>query len=499
MLVGFQLFTQLLLFRAEVFKQGVQFVDAVVIPGSERGKLRFQFRDFVFQGLVLRLQAGDGLLFFLGEGLDVGLCGGDAFAQRRAGGDKLLAGGLRLGKALFQLRQRLGKRFLLVEHAALFNLGYAFGYGGLLGRQFGLRGVQLGIGFRLGAFQLTFRGVQLGAAVVVLGAGVAQLGLAVGKQLFVDGDLAAAGNQFVAGVAQFALGLVALGEIVGVCLVKFGSAVAQFRQRVVQQRFKALVCPRLARIGHLAFILLHAGLVFVGIDHAFGVQAHVDFGVVVAIKTLVGNIGKAHYRAVAQRSAAALVVHVCGGIAKADDGIFAIGEHIQRILVVGVGDAHSFADAVYGKKRSVAHHLVRIVGQTAGGEADFVDALRQRVKGQHAGGVRALHLHQRVLAHRTRGGGHALNGCKSLGVALVEAEGGNQAVIIHVLAVQIIVAGFNHSVATHAQAAKKAYAKGDDRQNRQIPPQAFADFPHRTFLQRLHITTRSPRPARCCR
>ena len=155
----------------------------------------------------------------------------------------------------------------------MFDLGHALGHGGLLGDQFSLCGVDLGVGLRLGALQLALGGAELGASVVVLGAGVAQLRLAVGKKLLVDGNLSAARDQLVAGVAQFALGLVALGEIFGVGLVKLGNAVVQFRLRVAHQRFKALARLRFAGGGHAVLIALDAGVVFVGIDLALRVQA----------------------------------------------------------------------------------------------------------------------------------------------------------------------------------------------------------------------------------
>ena len=252
-------------------------------------------------------------------------------------------------------------------------------------------------------------------------------------------------------------------------------------------------------MGHAVLVLLYAGLVFVGIDLALGVEADVDVGVIVAVKTLVGDVGKGHHRAGAQGGAAALVVEVGGGVAQPDDGVFTVGEHVERVLVVGLGKDDLLADAVHGEELRVGHGFASGAGQAPGGEADLIDVLGEGVEDDHAGHVQAGDVHQRVLTDGAGGGGDAGDAGKGVGVALIEAHGGDEAVIVHALAVQIVVARLYHGVAADAQAAKKAHAKGDDRQDRQIPPQALADLPQGTFLQRLHITTRSPRRERRCR
>ena len=286
----------------------------------------------------------------------------------------------------------------------MLNLLHAALHGGKLRLQLGLGLVELGIGFLLGAFELAFRGVQRGAAVVILGAAIAQFLLAVGKQLLVGGNLGAAGDDFIPRRQKLALGLVALLQIFGVGFVIVGHAVVQFGFGVADQGFKALARLRLAGGGHLILVLFHAALVFVGIDFPFGIQAHVDLGIVIAIKALIGDVGKGQHRSVAQRGAAPLVIHIGWRVAQADDGIFIIGEHIQRIFIVGGGNAHGGADAVHREKRGVDHHFIGGAGQTAGGEADFVDVLGERMEHQNAGKVQRFRFHQRILADGARGG-----------------------------------------------------------------------------------------------
>ena len=312
-------------------------------------------------------------------------------------------------------------------------------------------------------------------------------------------DVGAAGNDLVAGVEQFTLGLVALLAVLGVALIVLGNAVIQLRLSVAHERLEALARLRFAGEGHAVLVLFDAGLVLVGVDLALGIKADVDVGVIIAIKALVGDVGKGHHRAGAEGGAAALVVEVGGRIAKADDGVFAGGEHVQGIFVVGVGKDDLLADAVHGEELRIDHGLVFGAGQAAGGEAYLIDVLGEGVEDDHAGHVQTAHVHQRVLTDGAGGGGDAGDAGKGVGVALIEAHGGDEAVIVHALAAKIVVAGLHHGVAADAQAAEKAHAKGDDRQDRQIPPQALAYLAQGTFSQRSHITTRSPQRGRRCR
>ena len=158
-----------------------------------------------------------------------------------------------------------------------------------------------------------------------------------------------------------------------------------------------------------------------------------------------------------------------------------------------IGQVDDRADVAGVKHRGIGQALAVRLGQAPGGQRRERDLLRQR-----QGRVERVQI-LAPLGHGVQGVGplrrlHKGQLGKLLHRLLGKARGGNKAVVVQPLLVQILLAGVGHGVLGDLQPREKADAQRHNQQQRQIPPPEGADGPAGQLIYCLHlITTRSRR------
>ncbi|MPM82260.1 hypothetical protein SDC9_129321 [bioreactor metagenome] len=133
---------------------------------------------------------------------------------------------------------------------------------------------------------------------------------------------------------------------VGFLRVVFGQAILIFRFRVADLRFRVrdnIVIPRGCQLFHLhferVFHLSDRMVICIAVDFARRIRIfNVKFRKIVRRKTAKRQIDKRRDLTARELARAALHVEVCGGVRQTYDGVCVIGERIQRVFVILIGD-----------------------------------------------------------------------------------------------------------------------------------------------------------------